>query len=95
MYQKDTRAKLKLFQFFVIYIGTQDLDEKGIMIKWHGESRVKYWRDEGNGSQCNLVEGRDPGTWPTNLGTDTILNAFVGPLCRKLQFKYVRDVSRI
>ena len=70
------------------------------MTHWHGQERVEYWRepskDEVGNSKaalsCNLVEGRDPGTWPTDLDVTSVLEAFVGPLCRKLEMRFVKKV---
>ena len=70
------------------------------MTHWHGQERVEYWRepskDEVGNSQaafsCNRVEGRDPGTWPTDLDVTSVLEAFVGPLCRKLEMRFVKKV---
>jgi len=84
-----------------IKTGTQNLRDKGIMTHWHGQERVEYWRepskDEVGNSKaalsCNLVEGRDPGTWPTDLDVTSVLEAFVGPLCRKLEMRFVKKVS--
>ena len=81
-------------------LGTQNLRDKGIMTHWHGQERVEYWRepskDEVGNSKaalsCNLVEGRDPGTWPTDLDVTSVLEAFVGPLCRKLEMRFVKKV---
>ena len=84
-------------------LGTQNLRDKGIMTHWHGQERVEYWRepskDEVGNSKaalsCNLVEGRDPGTWPTDIDVTSVLEAFVGPLCRKLEMRFVKKVCSV
>ena len=70
------------------------------MTHWHGQERVEYWREpskdevgnSGAALSCNRVEGRDPGTWPTDLDVTSVLEAFVGPLCRKLEMRFVKKV---
>lgn len=60
------------------------------MISWDDQTKVRYW----GSNECNTIRNaHDPAALPMNLQKSTLLNVFVGELCRKLDFQYHEDVA--
>ena len=62
------------------------------MLEWHGVPQVNYWKSS-NGNSCNMVSGKDPGDLPMNIHRGDNFTAFIGQLCRKVTFNYLKEVS--
>ncbi len=70
--------------------GVSNLTKKGQLISWHDKKKLDYWSH----AKCNSLEGSiEPGMLPLDVQKDQILTIFIGNLCRKINFKYVREVS--
>ena len=62
------------------------------MLEWHNVPQVNYWKSS-NGNSCNMVSGKDPGDLPMNIHRGDNFTAFIGQLCRKVTFNYLKEVS--
>lgn len=72
-----------------IHTGYNNLSSKGIMISWHNQRVLNYWRA---GSDCNsLDQARDPGNLPLNIDKKDTLKLFFGNLGRNINFKYIQE----
>ncbi|XP_059085878.1 scavenger receptor class B member 1-like [Tigriopus californicus] len=71
-----------------INTGVSNLTLKGRMISWDDQTKVQYWGSD----ECNTIRNaHDPSAVPMNIQKSTLLNVFVGELCRKLNFQYHDD----
>ena len=62
------------------------------MIEWHGKPLLNYWKNVGSNS-CNKVSGNDPGDLPMNIHRGDNFTAFIGQLCRKVTFNFLKEVT--
>ena len=88
---------MSFFQRIIIYVlhlftGALNITRKGDMLEWHGVPQVNYWKSS-NGNSCNMVSGKDPGDLPMNIHRGDNFTAFIGQLCRKVTFNYLKEVS--
>jgi len=75
-----------------INTGALNITRKGDMLQWHGVPQVNYWKSS-NGNSCNMVSGKDPGDLPMNIHRGDNFTAFIGQLCRKVTFNYIKEVK--
>ena len=76
----------------ILLKGALNITRKGDMLEWHGVPQVNYWKSS-NGNSCNMVSGKDPGDLPMNIHRGDNFTAFIGQLCRKVTFNYLKEVS--
>ena len=76
----------------LILKGALNITRKGDMLEWHNVPQVNYWKSS-NGNSCNMVSGKDPGDLPMNIHRGDNFTAFIGQLCRKVTFNYLKEVS--
>ena len=61
------------------------------MIEWHGKAQLDYWKNVSSNT-CNMVSGKDPGDLPMNINRGDNFTTFIGQLCRKVTFNYLKEV---
>ena len=61
-------------------------------MEWHEKSTLNYWKNVSRNT-CNKVSGKDPGDLPLDIHRGDNFTAFIGQLCRKVTFNYLKEVS--
>ena len=61
-------------------------------MEWHEKSTLNYWKNVSRNT-CNTVSGKDPGDLPLDIHRGDNFTAFIGQLCRKVTFNYLKEVS--
>lgn len=72
--------------------GVKDITKKGEMVEWHGKAVVDFWKDRNASSHCNKVTGNDPSSLPLHLTSRDVIPSYIGQLCRRIDFEYVKEV---
>ena len=80
-----------LFNPHFLFIGALNITKKGDMIEWHGKAQLDYWKNVSSNT-CNMVSGKDPGDLPMNINRGDNFTTFIGQLCRKVTFNYLKEV---
>ena len=77
---------------FHFCVGVFNITKKGDMMEWHEKSTLNYWKNVSRNT-CNKVSGKDPGDLPLDIHRGDNFTAFIGQLCRKVTFNYLKEVS--
>ena len=72
-------------------VGVFNITKKGDMMEWHEKSTLNYWKNVSRNT-CNKVSGKDPGDLPLDIHRGDNFTAFIGQLCRKVTFNYLKEV---
>jgi len=70
--------------------GKGDISAKGLMTSFEGLATLGTWPDE----QCNVIDGREPGTLTIGLTKKEQLNLYFSNMCRNIQFQYRKTVEQ-
>ena len=63
-------------------------------MEWHEKSTLNYWKNVSRNT-CNKVSGKDPGDLPLDIHRGDNFTAFIGQLCRKVTFNYLKEVRHL
>lgn len=71
-----------------VMTGKGDISKKGLITSFEGKSSLGSWSED----QCNIIEGRDPGTLTVGLDKKEELNLYFTNMCRNIKFQYRKTV---